>query len=201
MLALHPRLVASDAADDNDEDSRGWYYVVVACVSLLLFVMLAAAGSVVRACAITGAALLLLGLVGWFAPTGTRSGTLAMRQQAPAPALGAVRLAHHRCSCGLADAAIGALPMFAFEPPAAKDIGGDDDDGRGKPRGNSVPCAVCLEDVQAGEMVRHLPACRHLFHVDCVDVWLRAHRTCPLCRRELSPLNVTDPSPDELPPV
>ncbi|KAF8754844.1 hypothetical protein HU200_011381 [Digitaria exilis] len=71
---------------------------------------------------------------------------------------------HHRCACGLADADIGALPTFA-----------------------AVLCAVCLEDVRDGEMVRQLPACRHLFHVDCVDAWLRAHRTCPLCRCELPP--------------
>ncbi|XP_022680421.1 E3 ubiquitin-protein ligase EL5 [Setaria italica] len=80
-------------------------------------------------------------------------------------------------------------------------------------------CAVCLEDVRAGEVVRQLLACRHLFHGDCVDAWLRAHRTCPLCRCDLSPPNVTSKavapapaaaaaaavtvgsSPDGLPPV
>jgi hypothetical protein len=41
---------------------------------------------------------------------------------------------------------------------------------------------VCLEHVRAGETVRQLPACRHLFHVGCIDMWLHSHRTCPLCR-------------------
>nr|CAB3470602.1 unnamed protein product [Digitaria exilis] len=54
-------------------------------------------------------------------------------------------------------------------------------------RRSGVLCAVCLEDVRPGEMVRQLPACGHLFHVGCVDAWLRAHRTCPLCRCELPP--------------
>ena len=113
---------------------------------------------------------------------------------------------HRRCACGLADAAIGALPAFAYEPPPVAAKGGDDDD---KPRGGGsvLLCAVCLEDVRAGEMVRQLPACRHLFHADCVDAWLRAHRTCPLCRCDLSPRSLTakaaavESAVDALPPV
>ncbi|RCV21849.1 hypothetical protein SEVIR_4G139700v4 [Setaria viridis] len=222
MLTLHPRAVAGVAAEaaapeDGHDEGRACYCVVAACVSLLLFVVLAAAtANVAKACAVSGAAVLLLGLAGCLAPSWDGV-PAAARQQAPtAP----VRLVvHHRCAaCGLPDAAIGALPMFAYEPPppppVAKGGGGDD-----KPRRSSsvLLCAVCLEDVRAGEVVRQLPACRHLFHVDCVDAWLRAHRTCPLCRCDLSPPNVTskavtpapaaaaavtvESSPDALPPV
>nr|CAB3470607.1 unnamed protein product [Digitaria exilis] len=49
----------------------------------------------------------------------------------------------------------------------------------------SCECAVCLSAVQEGEMVRQLPTCRHVYHIDCIDMWLVAHRTCPLCRSEL----------------
>uniref|UniRef100_J3LBC5 RING-type E3 ubiquitin transferase n=1 Tax=Oryza brachyantha TaxID=4533 RepID=J3LBC5_ORYBR len=38
-----------------------------------------------------------------------------------------------------------------------------------------------------GELVRQLPACGHLFHVDCIDMWLHSHSTCPLCRCNVSP--------------
>ncbi|XP_040380687.1 RING-H2 finger protein ATL39-like [Oryza brachyantha] len=43
-------------------------------------------------------------------------------------------------------------------------------------------CAVCLGTIQAGAMVKLLPACAHIYHVDCIDLWLSSHPTCPLCR-------------------
>lgn len=43
-------------------------------------------------------------------------------------------------------------------------------------------CAICLGLVAIGEAVRRLPTCGHLFHAGCIDQWLRAHATCPLCR-------------------
>lgn len=47
-------------------------------------------------------------------------------------------------------------------------------------------CAVCLHDVHGGEKCRKLPKCGHVFHVNCVDIWLQSHWTCPLCRRKVS---------------
>ncbi|CAM0954917.1 unnamed protein product [Alopecurus aequalis] len=43
-------------------------------------------------------------------------------------------------------------------------------------------CSICLVLVRPGQSVRRLPACGHLFHASCVNKWLRAHPTCPLCR-------------------
>ena len=86
------------------------------------------------------------------------------------------------CACRLVDgAAPGDVPpAFAYE------CGPADAEGGGKPGGGAL-CAVCLEDVRRGEAVRRLPACGHLFHRDCVDMWLHAHTTCPLCRCDLVP--------------
>ncbi|PAN04973.1 hypothetical protein PAHAL_1G105600 [Panicum hallii] len=48
-------------------------------------------------------------------------------------------------------------------------------------------CAVCLGGVEEGETVRRLPACQHVFHKGCIDPWLRAHATCPVCRSGVLP--------------
>ncbi|XP_062189839.1 E3 ubiquitin-protein ligase EL5-like [Phragmites australis] len=49
-------------------------------------------------------------------------------------------------------------------------------------KGEALDCAVCITVLVAGETARVLPRCGHAFHVDCIDMWLRSHSTCPLCR-------------------
>lgn len=44
---------------------------------------------------------------------------------------------------------------------------------------------VTIQDFQVGETVRSLPHCHHMFHLPCIDKWLREHASCPLCRRNL----------------
>ena len=43
-------------------------------------------------------------------------------------------------------------------------------------------CAICLEDFVDGESCRVFSVCKHIFHLDCVDKWLRNNPTCPICR-------------------
>ncbi|KAJ0966339.1 hypothetical protein J5N97_027477 [Dioscorea zingiberensis] len=52
-------------------------------------------------------------------------------------------------------------------------------------------CSICLADYKDSDVLRLLPDCRHLFHLKCVDPWLRQHPTCPVCR--------TSPAPSPLP--
>ncbi|EHA8586748.1 RING-H2 finger protein ATL70 [Cocos nucifera] len=54
-------------------------------------------------------------------------------------------------------------------------------------------CSICLADYKDSEVLRDLPDCRHLFHVKCVDPWLRLNPTCPVCRT--SPLPTPLPTP------
>uniref|UniRef100_A0A7N2MVI3 RING-type domain-containing protein n=1 Tax=Quercus lobata TaxID=97700 RepID=A0A7N2MVI3_QUELO len=53
-----------------------------------------------------------------------------------------------------------------------------------KGTGNSTTscCSICLADYKDTDVLRFLPYCGHLFHVECVDSWLLLHATCPVCR-------------------
>ncbi|KAL1127045.1 hypothetical protein V6Z11_A13G153000 [Gossypium hirsutum] len=45
-------------------------------------------------------------------------------------------------------------------------------------------CCICLANYKDKEEVRQLP-CSHIFHLRCVDQWLRIISCCPLCKQEL----------------
>ncbi|KAF0890661.1 hypothetical protein E2562_004174 [Oryza meyeriana var. granulata] len=95
-----------------------------------------------------------------------------------------------RCRSGLSRSAVGALPVFRFG-----------DMGAGAARDRATECAVCLGAFDAAELLRVLPRCQHAFHPDCVDAWLLAHSTCPVCRRRVAREDVFVALPElELPP-
>ncbi|KAG0532567.1 hypothetical protein BDA96_04G118300 [Sorghum bicolor] len=190
MLSAASSAGARSRSDDDDVECRTCYGVVVACVSLLLFCVLAATAGVVKASAVTGFTVVFFGIVGWLVPYGARGDAMGAAQRHDAGAASrvvvtALRRAGYSCSPLGGAAAIDVLvpPAFAYECPAV-----DAEGSAGKSGASALClCAVCLEDVQRGETVRRLPACGHLFHKDCIDMWLHSHTTCPLCRCDLSP--------------
>ena len=44
-------------------------------------------------------------------------------------------------------------------------------------------CAICLSAIEDGERVGDIP-CGHLFHKDCLKMWLNRRKRCPLCQDE-----------------
>jgi hypothetical protein len=73
-------------------------------------------------------------------------------------------------AAGLSQEDVEAIPAFEY---------------RRKVAGPAEQCAVCINVVRDGEKVRRLPACGHTLHAPCVDGWLRAHATCPMCRADV----------------
>ncbi|GJN06422.1 hypothetical protein PR202_ga24151 [Eleusine coracana subsp. coracana] len=68
---------------------------------------------------------------------------------------------------GLDAAAIALLPSFPYR----------------RRRGVAdAECAVCLGDLDEGQTVRRIPECGHVFHRECIDVWLATNASCPVCR-------------------
>ncbi|OEL16163.1 hypothetical protein BAE44_0022818 [Dichanthelium oligosanthes] len=163
--------------------NRACYGITACAVALLLFCALAASVSVWMAFAFGALALVAFGVAGCVAPSSWRVGpsdgaSSAESEAAAADAAGAARAKRR---FGLPKAAISALPTFPYTFNRGAE-GDDLESGVG-----CEPCSVCLEDIQGGELVRQLPACKHLFHVECIDMWLHSHRTCPVCRCNISP--------------
>lgn len=49
-------------------------------------------------------------------------------------------------------------------------------------QGECVDCSICLNEIEGGDSVRHLPSCGHTFHRSCIDLWLLRRADCPLCK-------------------
>nr|XP_010907478.1 putative RING-H2 finger protein ATL71 [Elaeis guineensis] len=60
-------------------------------------------------------------------------------------------------------------------------------------------CSICLADYKDTDVLRVLPDCGHLFHLSCVDPWLRSHPTCPLCRTSPLPSPISTPLAEVVP--
>lgn len=47
----------------------------------------------------------------------------------------------------------------------------------------AATCAICLSSYNEGDILKILPNCDHIFHIDCISQWLTEHSNlCPLCR-------------------
>ncbi|KAM1923965.1 hypothetical protein ACFX15_021803 [Malus domestica] len=78
---------------------------------------------------------------------------------------------------GLDEAVIRSIPLLQFKK---------DGNYIGMGEGSFCECAVCLNEFQEDEKLRIIPNCSHVFHIDCIDVWLQGNANCPLCRTSIS---------------
>ncbi|KAK2993547.1 hypothetical protein RJ640_021809 [Escallonia rubra] len=72
---------------------------------------------------------------------------------------------------GLDESLIRSIPIFQFNKEGKEE---------------NFECAVCLSEFQEAEKLRIIPNCSHVFHIDCIDVWLQSNANCPLCRTSIS---------------
>ena len=77
--------------------------------------------------------------------------------------------------CGLKASAIENFPKFAY---TSTNI----DVNTATKKRMTDESVVCLERYEENEMLRMLPKCGHVFHVDCIDTWLKCWATYPFCR-------------------
>ncbi|KAF8369471.1 hypothetical protein HHK36_032511 [Tetracentron sinense] len=65
-------------------------------------------------------------------------------------------------------------------------------ESRRLPQPNDGTCPICLSEYRPKDTLKCIPECKHFFHADCIDEWLRINATCPVCRnspQRLSPIN------------
>ncbi|RDX58416.1 putative F-box protein, partial [Mucuna pruriens] len=70
-------------------------------------------------------------------------------------------------------------------------------ESRRLPGPNNGCCWICLSEYSSKETIRLIPECKHCFHAECIDEWLRINTTCPVCRNSPSPspLHLTSINP------
>ncbi|KAJ7298130.1 hypothetical protein O6H91_14G081600 [Diphasiastrum complanatum] len=81
-------------------------------------------------------------------------------------------------AAGLKDAVVSMIPVIQYDKKAIHSP-------HIEWKGLCSECMICLSDFRDGEMVRILPICGHLFHMECVDVWFNLHTSCPVCRHNI----------------
>ncbi|KAH7836673.1 hypothetical protein Vadar_004197 [Vaccinium darrowii] len=84
---------------------------------------------------------------------------------------------------GLDPAAISSLPIFLHrsQPQAIP----DNENGSCGSVFRESECSICLGLFEDEEIIKVLPKCQHAYHSECVDKWLSARSSCPLCRASL----------------
>ena len=46
---------------------------------------------------------------------------------------------------------------------------------------SSDECSICLENFKTNQVVKLLE-CKHCFHPECLDTWVKKHGLCPYCK-------------------
>jgi hypothetical protein len=89
-------------------------------------------------------------------------------------------------------AALAALPapvevemMRPVVPVVVAKLGYFPYSAEGREASEKLVCAIFLEVFEHGATCSEVPACQHLFHKDCIDLWMKTKITCPLCRRHI----------------
>jgi hypothetical protein len=55
-------------------------------------------------------------------------------------------------------------------------------------KGEEEKCSVCLSEFEDKEEIKILP-CKHLYHPECIDIWLKKNSTCPVCKTDFNKPN------------
>ncbi|KAK2632306.1 hypothetical protein EUGRSUZ_L01731 [Eucalyptus grandis] len=100
---------------------------------------------------------------------------------------------------GATSESINALPIYKFKVKQDSNADGEKFNTGGSEGGVLAPgtekerflsgedavCCVYLSRYADNDELKELP-CHHVFHVECIDKWLKINSSCPLCKSEIS---------------
>lgn len=73
---------------------------------------------------------------------------------------------------GLSTDSIASLPSMSYKMQSNQD-------------GNSESCVICRLDYEDGDTLTVL-SCKHSYHSECINNWLKINKVCPVCSAEVS---------------
>ncbi|KAH8518909.1 hypothetical protein H0E87_000676 [Populus deltoides] len=85
---------------------------------------------------------------------------------------------------GASDDQISSLPSWRYKAADTNSEFRNNADCNSTIASEDLECCICLAKYKDKEEVRKLP-CSHMFHLKCVDQWLRIISCCPLCKQGL----------------
>lgn len=124
-------------------------------------------------------------------------GSEAEEQAPPQRGLGRSVIEDHSAShtfAGPSGAASASAPGGAGGRAAVAAGAGTAAGGGGGGMEEALQCMVCMEDFVVGDKLRTLP-CLHRYHQSCIDEWLCRSPECPICKRNITELDLPPDSP------
>ena len=47
-------------------------------------------------------------------------------------------------------------------------------------------CPICLDNMREASYCRKINACSHVFCGPCIEQWFEQHKTCPICKKDVT---------------
>ena len=47
-------------------------------------------------------------------------------------------------------------------------------------------CIICYDEYNPDDKIQLITSCKHIFHLNCFNNWLRKKRKCPLCKTNIN---------------
>lgn len=94
---------------------------------------------------------------------------------------GAAHLNHDSAVIGIDGETLDSFPKMLYSDKVCQSFKSAEGNELDEAEDNNC-CSICLSDYKESEVVKVIPDCDHMFHIDCIDQWLCLHATCPICR-------------------